>query len=52
MKIDDCELFKHGNRLIVSVYHPSTRSHEKERHLFKTIVKMIKDSEAFKKFEW
>lgn len=48
----ECYCYKHGNRLVIEFYHPSTRSEEKEKELFEILCRMIKNGNVFEKFNW
>jgi hypothetical protein len=47
-----CNCYKHGNRLVIDFYHPSTRSKQRERELFDILQRMIKQGNVFEKFNW
>jgi len=47
-----CYCYKHGNRLVIEFYHPSTRSEEREEDLFDILCRMIKNGNVFEKFNW
>lgn len=47
-----CDCYKHGNRLVIDFFHPSTRSGEKEKELFDIINRMIRQAKVFEKFNW
>lgn len=47
-----CDCYKHGNRLVIDFFHPSTRSGEKEKELFDVLYRMIKNGRIFEKFNW
>ncbi len=43
--------YKHRNRLVIDLYHPSTISID-DKELFEILCKMIKDGKVFDKFSW
>jgi len=47
-----CDCYKHGNRLVIDFFHPSTRSGEKEKELFDILQRMITQGKVFEKFSW
>jgi hypothetical protein len=47
-----CNCYKHGNRLVIDFFHPSTRSKQKEKELFDTLHRMILNGKVFEKFSW
>ena len=42
-----CNCYKHGNRLVIDFYHPSTRSKQREKELFDILHRMIKNGNIF-----
>jgi hypothetical protein len=44
--------YKHRNRLVIDLYHPSQRANSKDREIFEILCRMIKEGNVFEKFNW
>ncbi len=47
-----CHCYKHNNRLVIDMYHPSTRSYKREVELFNVLCRMIVNGKVFQYFDW
>lgn len=47
-----CHCYKHNERLVIDMFHPSTRSYEKEVELFNVLCRMIINGKVFQYFDW
>ena len=50
--LKNCHCYKHRNRLVIDMYHPSTRSHARARELSEILTSMLKDGNVFMHFDW
>jgi len=46
-----CDCFKHKNRLVINFFHPSAFNKSSE-YLFDLLVRLLKNGNVFKQFEW
>jgi len=48
--VSKCNCYKHGNRVVIDFYHPSTRSKQRDKELFDILHRMIKQGNVFEMF--